>query len=171
MKKLQMSQKNVYRYNLYGGIEGFDKYEDFIEDMASFSSSDAVALYINSPGGDVDVGVSILNAIRTSEAPTTTVVEGPSYSMASIIALSGDKLIMLDNTYIMFHNYSSIAYGKGAELMNSVRHSDDHFNNLMLKVCSPFLTKRELSKIQRDEDIYIYSDDALLDKRCERHFR
>jgi ATP-dependent Clp protease protease subunit len=171
MKKITIATKQYYRYNLYDEIENFGEYKQFIEDLSTMTSNDAVALYINSPGGRIDVGVSLVHAIQNSLAPVTAVIEGPSYSMASIIALACRKLIMFDNTFLMFHNYSTVGYGKGGELMNSLKHSDDHFNKLMSMVCSPFLTKSELGKIATDQDIYIYSDDATLDKRRERHFK
>lgn len=170
MKKTLLAQTNVYRYNLYDSIEDFDSYEEFIEEVAHFTEKDAVALYINSPGGRVDVGVSLMGAIKNTAARVTAVVEGPSYSMASIIALACDELLMFDNTFLMFHNYSTMSYGKGGELMSSMRHNDAHFSKLLQDACYPFLTKSELKKILRDEDVYIYNDDAQLDKRKLRHF-
>lgn len=171
MKKITIASKHVYRYNLYDEIENFGEYKQFIEDLATFTENDQVALYINSPGGRIDIGVSLVHAIQHSLATVTAVVEAPSYSMASIIALACKKLIMFDNTFLMFHNYSTVGYGKGGELMNSMKHSDDHFNKLMSMVCGPFLTKAELKKIGTDQDIYIYSDDPTLEKRKERHFK
>lgn len=170
MNRITIQQSNVHRYNLYDGIEAFEDYEEFIEDLATFTQNDAIALYINCPGGRVDVGISLINAIRSSAAATTAIVEAPSYSMASVIALATDKLIMLDNTYLMFHNYSSGAYGKGAELITGIKHSDAHFQRMMQGICYPFLTKKELQRIQNDGDIYIYDNDDDLQKRKERHF-
>ncbi len=171
MEQIVIATRHVYRYNLYDEIENFDRYSQFIEDMATLTEQDQVALYINSPGGRIDIGVSLVHAIQNSLAPVTAVIEGPSYSMASIIALACEKLLMLDNTFLMFHNYSTAGDGKGGELMNSMRHNDDHFNKLMSTVCGPFLTKKELAKISNDQDIYIYNDDITLEKRKERHFK
>lgn len=170
MNRITIQQSNVHRYNLYDGIEEFEDYEEFIEDLATFTPNDAVALYINCPGGRVDIGLSIINAIRSSQAATTAIIEAPSYSMASVIALATDKLIMLDNTFLMFHNYTSGAYGKGAELVTGIKHSDAHFNKMMHNVCYPFLTKKELQRIQNDGDVYIYDTDENLGKRKERHY-
>lgn len=171
MKKITIATKQYYRYNLYDEIENFGEYNQFIEDLATLTPNDAVALYINSPGGRIDVGVSLVRAIQNSLAAVTAVIEGPSYSMASILALSCSKLIMFDNTFLMFHNYSTIGYGKGGELMNSLKHSDTHFNKLMKMICYPFLTAKELDKISTDQDIYIYSDDSTLETRKSRHYK
>lgn len=171
MKKILVKQTNIYRYNLYGSIGGFENYQGFFEDSVKFNKDDAIALYINCPGGRVDVGVSIVNAIKSTDAKVTAVVECPSYSMASIIALSCERLLMLDNTFLMFHNYSTASMGKGGELMASMAHSDAHFQQLMQDVCHPFITKKELDSIRNDRDIYIYSNDKDLDKRKARHFK
>jgi len=171
MQQLILETNSVYRFNLYDEIESFTEYDDFIKDLALLSENDAVALYINSPGGRIDIGVSLVNTVRSCQAKVTAVIEGPSYSMASILALACDGLIMLDNTFLMYHNYSTMSYGKGGELMASLTHSNDHFNKLMTSICSPFLTKAELKDIQNDRDIYIYHDDSMLAKRKERHFK
>ena len=171
MNKILIGSTNIYRYNLYDEIEDFNTYAEFIEDLAMMSENDAVALYINSPGGRIDVGVSLINAIKYSKAPVTAIVESPSYSMASIIALACKKLIMLDNTFLMFHNYSTMAGGKGQEFIQNVQHTNDHFKKLMLDVCCPFLTRKEVEQTFKDQDIYVYNDDVSLEKRTVRHFK
>lgn len=171
MKKILVSRNSLYRYNLYDELEKFSDYEEFIKDLAMYGENDNIALYINSPGGRVDIGVSLVSAIKNALPKVTAIVEGPSYSMASIIALACDNLIMLDNTFLMFHNYSSAVSGKGSEIKDSVHHNDAHFINVMASVCHPFLTQLELDRINKDQDIYIYSDDKTLTKRKLRHFK
>lgn len=171
MKKLTIAQHSTFRFNLYDGIDDFDKYEEFMEEMLQAHENDRIALYINSPGGRIDVGASLINTIQSCPARVVGIVEAPSYSMASVIALACDDLVFLDNTFLMFHNYSTITYGKGGELMSSMHHNDEHCKKMMETICYPFLTKAELKKIKNDQDVYIHSDDETLERRKERHFK
>lgn len=171
MERIVIATNSYFRYNLYGEIEDFKDYESFAADLTMLTENDAVALHINSPGGRVDIGMSLVNSIQQSRAAVTAVIEAPSYSMASVVACACSNLIMLDNTYLMFHNYSVGRFGKGGELMTSLRHEDAHFNKLLRKVCYPFLTNKELDKISKDEDVYIYDDDSTLETRKARHYK
>lgn len=171
MNRITVATNNLYRYNLYDSLENFNDYIEFIEGLSTATENDIIMLYINSPGGRLDIGLSIINAINSTRASVKAVVEGPSYSMASIIAVACDSLIMLDNTYLMFHNYSMLRYGKGGEITDGLEHGNKHFITLMKNVCSPFLTKSELAKIHNDKDVYIYNNDASLEKRMKRHFK
>lgn len=171
MEKIILKQTSVYRYNLYGEISQFEEYTTFITELALMQRDDSVALYINSPGGSVDIGASILNAIKYCPATVTAVVEAPSYSMASMIALGCHNLIMFKNTFLMFHNYSQITGGKGGELMSSMAHGDANYHQLIVDTCYPFLSKSEINKIRRDQDVYIYDNDSSLPQRMKRHFK
>lgn len=171
MNRIQLQRNTIYRYNLYDEISDFEDYENFITDLAQMSENDTVALYINSPGGRLDIGTSLVRSIQQSRASTTAIIEGSSYSMASIIALSCSQLLMFSNTYLMFHNYSSVLMGKGQEMMTVARHEDESFQKLMVEICKPFLTKREINRIRKDQDFYIWDDDPSLEKRKERHFK
>jgi ATP-dependent protease ClpP protease subunit len=66
---------------------------------------------INSPGGNVWDGLSIYNQLRGRKAPVTTRVVGIAASIASIIALAGDRVEMADAALMMIHDPSGMASG------------------------------------------------------------
>lgn len=152
-------------------IEEFSQYSDLIRELYTASDSDTILLLIHSTGGRVDVGRSIINAMKESSAFVHCMVEGPCYSMASIIALSGDKLSLRENTFLMFHNYSTIMSGKGNEIGNAHTAKDKHFTQLFISQCQPFLSSGECKKVLSGEDFYVYSDESALDKRIKKHFK
>ena len=65
--------------------------------------SSQIDLHINSPGGSVQDGITIFNLIKSHPANVTTYIDGWACSIASIIALSGDKVIMAENGLYMIH--------------------------------------------------------------------
>ncbi|MEU9805033.1 head maturation protease, ClpP-related [Mycobacterium sp. NPDC050853] len=88
---------------------------DFVRDIATIKA-DAVTVRINSYGGEVFEGIAILNAIRGLDATTTVVVDGIAASIASVIAMGGDHVVMNQNAQLMIHNAWNFASGNADEL-------------------------------------------------------
>lgn len=76
----------------------------------------AINIYINSYGGDVKEGIGIYNLLSRSKAYKTVYIDGFACSIASVIAMVGDKVIMGSNTLMMIHNASMGAFGTSADL-------------------------------------------------------
>jgi ATP-dependent protease ClpP protease subunit len=64
---------------------------------------------INSIGGSVYEGYSIVSAILNSKAPVDTYVDGLAASIAGVIAMAGQKCYMMDYGTLMLHNPSGDA--------------------------------------------------------------
>jgi ATP-dependent Clp protease, protease subunit len=63
-----------------------------------------IELHINSPGGSVLDGWQIFNELRRHPAAVTAVIDGQAASMASIIAMAADRVLMPANATIWVHN-------------------------------------------------------------------
>jgi len=102
----------VYIYDEIGwfGIEAARFAKDFSEIKA-----DTIHIRINSPGGDVFDGTAIANTIKQHSAKTITHIDAIAASIASIIALSSDEVIMAENAFFMFHEAWSISIGSAAD--------------------------------------------------------
>ncbi|QXV72275.1 major capsid protein [Acidovorax phage ACF1] len=69
---------------------------------------------INSPGGDVMAGLGMYNMLRNwagSGKSVTTRVTGVAASIASVVALAGDKREMPKNSFAMVHQVSNVMLG------------------------------------------------------------
>lgn len=75
-----------------------------------------IILRINSPGGEVFEGVSILNMLRAHKANVTAVVDGLAASAASVIAAGCDETVMSPGTQMMIHSPWMITFGSAADL-------------------------------------------------------
>jgi ATP-dependent Clp protease, protease subunit len=76
----------------------------------------AINIFINSYGGDVKEGLAIYNQLKRSTAFKSVYVDGFACSIASVIAMCGDKIIMGANTLMMIHNAACGAFGTSADL-------------------------------------------------------
>lgn len=88
----------------------------------------ALDVEINSPGGDVFAGLAMYNMLRTWAAQegraVTTRVTGVAASIASVIALAGDRREMPKNAFAMVHSVSSFAWGTADELREAAETTD-----------------------------------------------
>lgn len=171
IKKLYEMHRSHKIFTFYGPIEEFFDYEELLETLFNAESGDVITLLINSPGGRCDIGDAIVNAMQDSKAAIECIVESPSYSMAALIALCGHQLKLKENSFLMFHDYSTMYYGKGSEIALQSKAERDNFNVIMKKLCTPFLTDKECDKVLNGEDLYIKWNDKDLDKRIKRHFK
>jgi ATP-dependent Clp endopeptidase proteolytic subunit ClpP len=81
---------------------------------------------INSPGGNVWDGLSIYNQLRGRRAPVTTRVVGIAASIASIIALAGDRVEMAEAALMMIHDPSGMASGTSEDMRKMADALDQH---------------------------------------------
>lgn len=77
--------------------------KSFQKELSEIKSSQ-IDLHINSPGGEVFDGIAIYNLLKQHPAAVTTYVDGLAASIASVIALAGDKVVMAENALFMMHN-------------------------------------------------------------------
>ena len=83
---------------------------------------DELVVEINSVGGDVMAGLGIYNMLRSwakDGKTVTTRVTGVAASIASIIALAGDKREMPKNTFAMVHQASTFAVGTADDMRDA----------------------------------------------------
>ncbi|MFH2075750.1 MAG: head maturation protease, ClpP-related [Pseudomonadota bacterium] len=75
-----------------------------------------IDLHINSPGGSVFDGITIYNLLKQHPANVTTYIDGLAASIASVVALAGDKVIMADNGLFMIHKASGMVVGTSDDM-------------------------------------------------------
>ncbi|MDX2702155.1 Clp protease ClpP [Streptomyces sp. PA03-6a] len=101
-------------YDEIGGWWGTGA-EDFVADLRSVTAPN-LKLRINSPGGSVFEGITIANAIRNHPAQVTVQVDGIAASIASVIAMAGDRLVMMPQSTLMIHDASGVCMGNAADM-------------------------------------------------------
>jgi ATP-dependent Clp endopeptidase proteolytic subunit ClpP len=87
----------------------------FINDLKRIEANE-INLSINSPGGSVFDGIAIYNALRNSGKTINVKVLGVAASIASVVAMAGDKIVMPENAFMMVHNPWAVTKGNAEEL-------------------------------------------------------
>ena len=114
---------------IYGDVEGdsYDWWKDeviesetsanhFRVELAKHPNATQINIYINSYGGSVFEGTAIYNQLRRNPAHKTVYIDGFACSVASVIAMAGDEIVMPRNALMMIHNMWMSAVGNAAEL-------------------------------------------------------
>jgi ATP-dependent Clp protease, protease subunit len=83
-----------------GGISA----KAFNDQLKALGDVQSITLRINSPGGDVFDGTAIYNMLKRHPARVEVTVDGIAASIASVIAMAGDRIIMPENSMLMIHN-------------------------------------------------------------------
>ena len=87
----------------------------FQKELSSVKASQ-IDLHINSPGGAVFDGITIYNLLKQHPATVTSYIDGIAASIASVIALAGNKVIMAENALYMMHNPSGLVMGNAEDM-------------------------------------------------------
>jgi ATP-dependent protease ClpP protease subunit len=107
-------EAEVMLYDEVGGWYGATA-DEFIADLRGVTAPN-LRVRINSPGGSVFEGVAIANALRSHPAQVTVQVDGIAASIASVIAMAGDRIEMAPNTMLMIHDASGVCMGNAADM-------------------------------------------------------
>ena len=142
------------------------EYIDMIHIIHTADTSDTIFIHLNTPGGVLDTGIQIINAMKNSQATIVTVLEGMAHSLGTLIFLSGEEMVVNDNCMMMFHNFRGGVIGKGNELTSELDATIKWFAALAKKIYVPFLSEEELKAIIKGEDIWM--DSKEITKRLNR---
>lgn len=75
-----------------------------------------INLHIHSPGGDVFDGLAIYNLLSQRRGKLTVYNDGLCASIASIIALAGEKFVMPETALYMIHDPSGMVIGTSSDM-------------------------------------------------------
>ena len=103
--------------SIYEEIGGFGiTAKQFAEDLKALGDVSHIDLRIHSPGGDVFEGIAIYNLLRNHPAEITVYIDGVAASMASVVAMAGDRVVMPENAMMMIHKPWGISGGNAGDM-------------------------------------------------------
>jgi len=99
-----------------GAWDDTDQYPQAIKEFLDQAKDKDINIYINSGGGSVFSGMAIYNMLKRHKGYKTVYIDGLAGSIASVIALAGDKVIIPSNAYFMIHKPWCSSAGNSNEL-------------------------------------------------------
>ena len=129
-----------------------------------------IALYIDSPGGEVYSGLGILDTMNFIEPDVSTICVGMAASMASVLLAAGakGKRMCLPNSMVMIHQPSSGAQGQQTDIQivaDETKWIRNHMNELLAQYTGQSVEK---INVDTERDNYMRAQEAcaygLVDK-------
>ena len=126
----------------------------FRDELTAHPEVSQINIYINSQGGSVIEGTAIYNQLKRHPAHKTVYVDGFACSIASVIAMAGDEVVMPKNTMMMLHNMWMVVRGNAAELRKAADDLDkmnEAGRAAYLQKAGDKLTPEMIAQMENDE--------------------
>lgn len=151
----------------YWGIDAWAWVPEFkaIED-------EEITVRVDSPGGYVEDGILIYNAIADHAADVTVIVDATAASAASFLSMAADKIIMNRGAKMMIHKAHGMAFG-GAEDLRDYADLMDLENENIAEIYAARSGVKDAAHwlVEMDRDHYYTAPQAveagLADERIE----
>jgi ATP-dependent Clp endopeptidase proteolytic subunit ClpP len=115
---------------------------------------------IHSPGGEIFEGNAVYNLLRRHKGGVDVAIDGLAASMASVIAMAGEKRSMAENAMLMIHNPWTVTMGDS----ESLRKEADLMDTLKQQIISAYAgrtgMKREVLDEMMDEETWLTATEA-----------
>ena len=129
--------------------------------LSSIDGSTPIQLYLNSPGGDIYAGYSILDTMEFIEPKINTMVCGMAASMAFILSISGDQRSALRHSRLMQHQPLGGAHGQASDILISAKQielvRDELYEIIAKRTGQPI----EKVKVDCDRDYWMTAAEAF----------
>lgn len=154
-------------FRVYGSIGGdidANVLANTIAEVDDYGNVDTIIIRINSGGGNVIDGMSIVSVLRSCKAETACYVDGIAASMAAVIAVAADKLYMMDYAKIMIHDPF---YAGGGKLSPKERKALDNIKDMLQRILSrKGIDQKEISTLM-EQETWFSAEEALAKKLCD----
>lgn len=172
----EAANPNMLKLYIYGDVEGdyYDWWSGGIVESETSANKfkrvleenpdvNEIEVYINSYGGSVFEGTAIYNQLKRHPAKKTVYIDGFACSIASVIAMAGDEIVMPKNTLMMIHNAWTFACGNAAELRKAADDLDiinAAGRQAYLEKAKDKLSEKELIKMM-DAETWLNAEECI----------
>lgn len=122
-----------------------------------------IEVVINSGGGHIDAGSEIYSIFKEYKGDVTIKILGIAASAASVIAMSGDRVVIAPTANMMIHNVSSIAQGD----YNKMLHQAGVLKEMNRSIANAYILKTGKSEIEildmMNKETWLSAKSALQD--------
>lgn len=147
----------VYIYDEIGGFGVTSG--SFLNELRDLEGD--VALHLNSPGGDVFDGLAIYQALKNRDGATTVHVDGLAASIASVIAMGADRVVMAPKAQLMIHEGFTAAVGDAADMRKLADLLDRTSDNIASVYADKAGNTTEFWRNRMRDETWYSADEAL----------
>lgn len=162
-------QKEVIRINFTGeGIGDSSEHQEELDAIRSAGSEDVIYIYFTGcPGGVINTGMALMNAIVESPARVVAVLEGSNASLATMIPMVCSEVVVTPYTSMMLHSPHGGDYGTVLNKERSAVFFSQLYQTFLSDIYEGFLTPDEIEDVKNGLEIYLDAD-AIEERRNRR---
>lgn len=130
------------------------------------NSTEPIYLFIDSPGGSVQAGLTIIDCMNYVKAPVYTFCYSMAASMAAVILAAGEKRFAFEHSTIMIHQPSRLIveqYVKQSDLSEAARSAEETRKTLEELLAKSTKGKTSIQEMHKacEKDNYLTAEQAL----------
>lgn len=156
----------VFIYDEIGGSFGVDANE-FVQELSAITAP-KITVRINSPGGSLFDSVAIHNALVQHPAKIVTRVDALAASGASIIAMAGDEVEMMNGAQLMIHDALGHELGNQADFEAMARFLGLQSDNIADMYKAKGGGTREEWRAKMLAETWMFADEAIASGLADR---
>lgn len=120
--------------------------------LDQLDGTENINIHINSGGGSVFGGIAIYNMLRRNNAHKTVYVDGLAASIASVIMMAGDEIIMPKNATVMIHKPSA-SYFFTTKNADDLRKDAESLDTCQEAIMQTYMTKAKVDKKEIEQKV------------------
>lgn len=169
VKKKNETEADLYFYgdivsSWWGAWDDTDQYPEAVKNFLDEVQGKKLNIHINSGGGSVFAGISIYNMIKNFKGEKVVYIDGMAASIASVIALAGDRIIMRTGSSLMIHKpLICIWGGYNADDMRKMADDLDQIQKCIMQVYKENAkSSSDMAKIEEmvNKETWLTSEEA-----------
>lgn len=165
-----VTERGPFNWKTWEYEESETSAKHFRDVLAQIPETDEIVCYINSNGGSVKEGVSIYNQLARHKAKKICYVDGFANSVASLIAMSFDEIVMGLGTSMLIHEMWMNVSGNAAQLRKAADDLDDLMSSnrqVYLNRSGGKITEEQLQELMEKEK-YLTPEECMQYGFCDR---
>jgi len=148
----------------WNDMAGETSAREFIDAVEALGELTDITVHLNSPGGDVASGITIMNYLKNHSAKIHIRVEGMAASIASVILMAGDTRTIAVGATVMVHNPAGWLGGYYTE--HEMRDNADTMAKVKLQCVEAYVmgtgkNAAEISELLDKGDTYLTADESI----------
>ena len=155
---------NLYHIYISDEILQPFEYVTMLKTINLAQDTDQFIIHLNSPGGDIDTAIQLVNAISISPAHFTAYIEGLCASAATMIALACDAWVMNPMATFMVHAPTLGSFGKLNEVKESGEYNLKWSRRIFSYTYDGFLTVNEMAECLEHNKDYWFGYDEFMER-------
>lgn len=135
------------------------EYREFISCLFNANEEDTFNIFINSPGGNLNTCLAIIEGLKNTNASVTAILLGECHSAASMIAMYCHDVAVLDSAHMMVHTANYGTVGSTGNVKAYTDFTTKQVEGLLDTTYEWFLEKEEIEKVKLGVEIWLDSSD------------